>query len=73
MTAPVHSDLLAEIDRYLSRHGLSKTQFGYSLMGDPRLVTDLEKGRELRRSTEARLRQKMKNPPPPMTAEKGAA
>jgi len=59
MQKPPHQDLIDAIDAYCERHGLSQSAFGSQMMRDPRFVFDLRKGRELRRSTEAALREKM--------------
>lgn len=56
---PAFPDLLSEIERTRSITGLSKPDFGRAVLNDPRLVYDMEQGRELRRATEARVREKM--------------
>lgn len=58
-----HQDLIEVIDAYCERHGISPSAFGIKMMRDPRFVFDLKKGRELRRSTEAALREKMRAEP----------
>lgn len=63
MSEPVHTDLIAEIDAYCVAHGLSETRFGVIMMRDPRFVSDLRRGRELRRRTEGVLRAKMAGAP----------
>lgn len=63
MSSPIHVDLLDEIAAYRDQHGLSRSAFGMRLMGDPRFVADLEQGRELRRRTIAKLRERMQQPP----------
>ena len=47
--------LLAEIERFLVTHEMYATEFGERAVGDPSLVHDLRKGRELRRHTRARV------------------
>lgn len=64
-----HPDLLAEITAFCERHALSKSAFGKAAVGDPCIVFDLENGRELRRPTEARVRQYLDSTP----QESGAA
>jgi hypothetical protein len=56
MTTPSHPDLLAEIAAHCARLSISKSAFGQAAVGDPRLVFDLESGRELRRRTVERIR-----------------
>lgn len=51
-----NTPLLSEIAAFCARHDLSKSAFGEAALGDPRLVFDLEKGRELRSRTLARLK-----------------
>ncbi len=51
----MHSGLLAEISAACDAAGISKAEFGKLALKDPRLVYDMEKGRELRRSTEERV------------------
>lgn len=48
----VHCDIKA----FLHRTGMPETRFGRLAVGDPRLVSDLRRGRRLRPETEARLR-----------------
>ena len=47
--------LRRRIELYLRRTRTPPTRFGRESIGDPRLVTDLRNGRELREITEARL------------------
>lgn len=54
--ATSHPDLLTEIVAHCAERGLSKSAFGQAAVGDPRLVFDLEAGRELRRRTVERIR-----------------
>lgn len=48
--------LLRDDEKYLNRSNLSAARFGRDVMGDPRFVFDLRKGREPRRPTEQRVR-----------------
>jgi len=43
------------IERYLRRTRISPTRFGREALGDPRFVSDLRKGRELREKTLRRV------------------
>lgn len=63
MTDAIHTDLLTEIEAYCEAHDITFSRFGLLMMNDPALVFDLRKGRELRRTTERSLRQKMQAPP----------
>lgn len=71
MSTVIHPELLSAIRAYCARHNLSRGAFGRLLMNDPRFVFDIEKGRELRRATIARLTEKMQSPPPQV--DRGAA
>lgn len=48
--------ILPEVARFIAETGMTKTAFGVSASKDPALVFELEKGRELRRSTRQRIR-----------------
>jgi hypothetical protein len=48
--------LLREIEHHLRSTSLSPAKFGRTVMGDPRFVFDLRKGREPRLRTERRVR-----------------
>lgn len=52
-------ELLTEIAAFMSKHGLSEYKFGELARNDRHLVGGMRRGRELRRSTEAELRQWM--------------
>jgi hypothetical protein len=56
MSTSPHTELLAEIVAFCGRSGMSKSAFGQASVGDPRLVFDIEAGRELRRRTVDRVR-----------------
>ena len=47
--------ILSEINRALTVSGMSRTAFGHESLGDPNLISDLEKGRELRRAARDRV------------------
>lgn len=49
--------LLREVEKFLRRSDIAPTRFGREVVGDPRFVFDLRKGREPRPSTERRVRQ----------------
>lgn len=48
-------NLLRRIEKYLTSTGIPKTRFGRNVAGDPRLVDDLRRGRQLRQSTLDRI------------------
>lgn len=56
---PIHPDLIAEMEAYRDRHGLTDTGLGDLFMRDPNLLRDLRNGRELRRSTESDVQGKL--------------
>ncbi|NYD90234.1 hypothetical protein [Sphingomonas melonis] len=47
--------LLIRIDRYLRRTKMSRTQFGRLAVNDPRLITDMIRGRVIGPAVEARI------------------
>jgi hypothetical protein len=51
--------LLADVEEFLARTGVSPTAFGRDAMGDPRFVFDLRGGREPHSATEHRARVQM--------------
>ncbi len=51
--------LMAEITRYRATHGMAATAFGKWAVGDPNLIRDLKKGRDLRWQTIQAIREKM--------------
>ncbi len=48
--------LLYAIEKHIERTGVSASRIGRDAVGDPRLVPDLRKGRELRPKTLAKVR-----------------
>ncbi len=48
--------LLHAIEKHIERTGVSASRIGRDAVGDPRLVPDLRKGRELRPKTLAKVR-----------------
>jgi hypothetical protein len=50
-----NSKLIAKIQAYCRKHGLTDTSFGWAALKDPNLVSDLRAGRELRRKTLEKL------------------
>ena len=61
--AKANEPLLAEIAIVCEQRGINKWTFGEQALNDRRLVLDLEKGRELRGRTMARLRNFMASHP----------
>jgi hypothetical protein len=45
-----------EVSRFISRTGMSPTRIGREAAGDPRLVDDLRRGRQIRADLTARVR-----------------
>lgn len=59
MTHPIPSGpdaLLAEIEAFIARTGISRTKFGIDAVNDPRLVSDIAAGRNLTLKTVSRIR-----------------
>lgn len=48
--------ILLEVERYLRQHNMSASRFGRLAARDPRLVSDLRKGRDPSSRTLARIR-----------------
>lgn len=48
--------LLRQVERCLREGGISAARFGREAVGDPRLVFDMRRGRELRPATAQRVR-----------------
>ena len=59
MKSPTHK-LLDDIERFLKRTQIFPSKFGLMALGDPNLVQDMRKGRELRHSTVVRVRRMMR-------------
>lgn len=55
MDSIVHQALVADIRAAIAAANMSKAEFGRLAVNDPRLVYDLEKGRELRAKTKTRV------------------
>lgn len=68
-----HEDLLADIDLLCEEKSLTASEFGVSALNDPSLVFDLRKGRELRRKTEAKVKETIENLRQSVSPTKGAA
>ena len=47
--------LMRRIEKFLKREAMKPTRFGREAVGDPRLITDMKNGRELRDATIARI------------------
>ena len=47
--------LMRRIQLFMKRADMAPTRFGREAVGDPRLISDLRNGRELRGSTAARI------------------
>ncbi|HYD13072.1 MAG TPA: hypothetical protein VEC11_09510 [Allosphingosinicella sp.] len=47
--------LMRRIQLYLQRAEMAPTRFGRETVGDPRLISDMKNGRELRDATIARI------------------
>jgi len=47
--------LMQRIKLYMRRTQMAPTRFGREAVGDPRLISDLRNGRELREATVARI------------------
>jgi hypothetical protein len=52
-----HIDLHAAISTFCAANGISKSAFGLQAIGDPSLMRDLERGRELRSGTVRKIQQ----------------
>lgn len=55
MDTIVHHALVADIETAIAAAKMSKAEFGRLAVNDPRLVYDLEKGRELRAATREKV------------------
>ena len=47
--------LIRRIERFLAKADMKPTRFGRETVGDPRLISDIKNGRELRDATIARI------------------
>lgn len=47
--------MIQKIEIFLRKHNMPPTKFGRLAVKDPRLVTDLRKGRVLRKTSEAKI------------------
>ena len=54
---PQHLDLHAAISTFCAANGVSKSAFGLLAVGDPSLIRDIERGRELRGATVRKVQQ----------------
>lgn len=52
-----HPELLASIEAFVAKAGMSEITFGRKAMGDPHFVRDIREGRRLWPETEARAEQ----------------
>lgn len=55
VSQPPESALLKEIESFCETHRMTVTSFGEDSINDRNLVSDLRKGRELRRRTRAKV------------------
>ena len=55
--SPLLSELLAEIDAFLSARGMSESKFGIEVLGDKHFIRELRRGRDCQASTIDRVRQ----------------
>jgi len=51
--------LLSDIEAFIETHQMSPTQFGVAALRDKHFIRDLKRGRDIRLSTERRVRQFM--------------
>ena len=45
MDIPTHSQVIAQIDDFLVRHGMAPTRFGREATGEPQLIDSIRRGR----------------------------
>jgi hypothetical protein len=62
---PTRNILLEEIEAYMEAMGWPPTTFGREVLGDTAFVSRLRMGRDVKSSTADRIRQYIKNNPPP--------
>ncbi|KQM33090.1 hypothetical protein [Sphingomonas sp. Leaf10] len=55
--ASYRNPVLQEVEAFLSATGMTPARFGMEALGDPRVVSDMRKGRDPRSKTVAMLRQ----------------
>lgn len=55
MTSSDPDPILSDIEEFLTITGMTPTAFGRLSLGDPLLVTDIKRGREVRRNTRVRI------------------
>jgi hypothetical protein len=48
--------LISEIDAFLTAHGMTEARFGIDALGDKNFVPQLRAGRDIRLSTDRRVR-----------------
>jgi hypothetical protein len=58
--SPEAQALLDEIEGFMAASGMTKTRFGLEVAKDPRLVSDIAKGRDLTMSMVSRIRAYMR-------------
>jgi len=63
MSSPDPNDLHQRILAYCEAHGVSRSRFGMLATGDPRLVFDINGGRDLRTSTVRKIERVLSEPP----------
>lgn len=51
--------ILKEIEVFLKKSGMTRTRFGYLVLGDPKFVKSVEDGREPRFETRMKVQQFM--------------
>jgi hypothetical protein len=51
--------LLSEIELFIAAHGLAETTFGHKALGDKHFVRQLREGRDIRLSTQGKVKQFM--------------
>lgn len=72
MSENPNSELIHEIEAWCARHGVSHRRFGSLAVNDTALMTTLQRGRELRRATEAKVRDLLAGEPPQSDAQAAA-
>jgi hypothetical protein len=72
MTDLPEAALIAEIDEFCERAGVSRTTLGLKAINDPALYSTIKAGRELRRMTRQRVRDFMADYQIPSATEESA-